>query len=515
MATQSEDKKRCSFGDESQEKLAIGMAKGAEVVGSSLGPGGSNTLIERKFRTPQIINDGFTTINNFILEDELENLGVTSLVDAAQKASEHVGDGTSTTIVLTEAIYREGRKLVGGGLSLGKTPLEIQQVIKEEKNFVLKELKELSTEIKEKEDIYKVAIAAYANEEMADIVSDMIYEVGENGIVIVEEGWGRETETELTEGFTFAGKLAHAIFSNAPDAGIKLERVPILVTDFDFSNLNDLIGIVTEVSQKGEEGLIIIANRYERAAIEQTIKSNIFNVQNKINFKVHLIKTPSFTTDEFEEFAVFLGARCISKERKDKIVEVDYKDLGTASVFQISQIGDGLVIGGGGEQEAIDEKIEWLKEKLKAEKVKLIKARLEHRIAALNASIGIIKVASPSEGETEYIRLKTRNAVKSCQAAMVEGVVAGGGQALKEISEKLPEGILKEALKVPYDMIQRNAGGIEVKDVYDATKVIRTAVEQACSQAYLLINTRTLIALLSQKDFYDSAKMVVEKIKDK
>lgn len=514
---QNTDRKLYKFEEEAHQKLSEGLKKGADIVASTLGACGKNILIERKFRTPIVVDDGYTAINSLILEDELENLGVSSLVDAANKASEYAGDGTSTTIVLTRAIYEAGRKLVGGGLSLGKTPLEIKNAILSAKEEVVKHLQEISTKIETKEDIKKVAYSAYADEKMAEIVADLTQKVGDNGILIVEEGWGRETETELLTGMRFPGKLAHGFFANNPGGGLNLEGMPILVSDFDFVNLNDLFAIVQDVSKNGEQGLIIVANKYERQAMEQVIRSNTFNIQNRNSFKVYLVKTPSFTPGEFEDLAIYVGARYFSKEKGDKIIECQLNELGRASNFKVDIAGDGIAIGGNGLKFDIDNRIMELKIKLADEKVKMLKGRVEQRIASLASAIGIIKVASPSEGETENIRLKTKNAVKSAQAAMKEGVVMGGGLALKEISDKLKEGnILKEAIKAPYEIIQRNAGGkLEIGDIYDAVKVIRTAVEQACSQAWLLINTSTIIAFRQEPDRGDASKIIADKLGDK
>ncbi len=516
MATQKEDRKLWLFGEEAQNKIGEGLRRGVEVVESTLGPCGSNVLIERKFRTPISVDDGITALQNLILDDELENIGITSLIDAANKISEHAGDGTSTTVILTEAIYKAGRKLVGDGvLALGKTPLEIKNLIFSARDLVLEKLKEISKKIKDKSEFKSVAMAAYADDKMAEIVSDLIDKVGENGTIIVEEAWGRETEVELMTGMRFAGKLAHGFFANTPEEGLNLEGFPIILTDFDFLNLNDLAPLVQDVSKAGEQGLIIIANKYERPAIEQVIRSNVFNSQNRNPFRAYLVKTPSFTPGEYEDLATFIGARYFSKEKGDRIAECIVGELGRASIFKINKIGEGIAIGGAGRKEDVDKRIEELKLKLADEKVKLIKNRMIQRIAALASAIGIIKVGSPSDGETEHIRLKTKNAVKSTQAAREEGVVKGGGIALKEISESLPEdNILKEALKAPYEVIQRNAGGkLEIpEELYDAVKVIRTAIEQACSTAWLLINTKTIIAFKSERQQDDAAKILAEGI---
>ena len=518
MSTQSGDRKLFAFEQEAHAKLSEGLKKGAEVVASTLGPTGKNVLIERKFRTPIAVDDGYTAINQLILEDELENLGVSSLVDAANKASEYAGDGTSTTIVLAEAIYRAGRKLVGDNmLSLGKTSLEIKNAILEAKDEVIKKLAKKAKKIETKEDIKNVAYAAYADKKMAETIADLMDKTGENGIIIVEEGWGRETEIELLTGMRFAGKLAHGFFANTSEGGLNLNGFPILVSDFDFVNLNDIFALVQETAKTGEPGLVVVANRYERLAIEQVIKSNVFNTQNRNPYKVYLVKTPSFTPGEFEDLAIYLGTRYFSKERGDKVLDARLEDLGRASGFKISVSGEGIAIGGNGKKENVDKRIEELKQKLAEEKVKMLKGRVEQRIASLASAIGTIKVASPSEGETENIRLKTRNAVRSSQAAVKEGVVQGGGLALKEISDELSEdNILKEPLKAPYEIIKRNSGKEpELADVYDAVKIVRTAVEQACSQAWMLINTSTIIAFQTDRNFNDAAKMVVEKLSGK
>lgn len=512
MATSQADRKLYKFGDEAQEKLARGIKIGADCVSDSLGPAGKNALLERKFRTPITIDDGYTLINNLILDDELENLGVSSLVDVANKASEYAGDGTSTSVVLTRAIYEAGRKLVGV-MGFGKTPFEIKGELQEAKKLVLDKLQEKSKPIKTKEEIRSVAMAAYNDEEMAEVVSDMMDKVGDNGVILVEEAWGRETETELQTGMRFAGRLAHGFFSNTPEEGLSLEGVPILLTDFDFVNLNDLLPIVKDISQAGEQGLIVIANKYEKTAIEQIIRVNVFNTQNRSPFKIYLVRTPSFAPRKYKDLATFIAAKYFSKEKSESILDCKVEDLGRAGNFKISKAGDGLAIGGGGKKEDVDKRILELKLLHADEKVKMLKNVFEQDIAALASSIGIIKVGSPSDGETEHIRLKTRNVVKSCQAAKAEGAVRGGGLALKEISDELPAGnILKEALKAPYEAIQRNAGGkLEIpEDLFDATKVIRTAVEQACSQALMLINTGTIISFRTEPDRGDAAEVIAK-----
>lgn len=430
---------------------------------------------------------------------------------------------TSTTIVLTRAIYEAGRKLVGV-MGFGMTPFEIKRELNESKKIVLEKLKGKSKPIKTKEEIKGVAMAAFDDEDIAEVVADMTEKVGQNGIILVEEGWGRETETEIIAGMRFAGKLPHPLFANTVEEGLNLERLPILVTDFDFVNLNEVIALFKEVNQQAEinqseeQGIIVVANKFEKIAISQVIQTNMFNAQNRIPFRIWLIKTPSFTPGEFDDFATFVGARYFSKEKGDKILEAHVEDLGKAETLKITKEGDGIVMGGQGKKESVDKRIEDLKAQLRDQKVKMIKGRLEQRIGSLASAVGIIKVASPSEGETEHIRLKTKNAVKSCQSAVAEGAVRGGGLALKEIGEELPEGnILKNALKAPYEAIQRNAGRkLDIPEgLYDSLKVIRTAFEQACSQAYLLINTGTVIAFLSEGSYIDAAKIIASKESDK
>ena len=419
---------------------------------------------------------------------------------------------TSTTIVLTRAIYEAGMKL-RGLMGFGKTSFEIKKEIQEAKRVVLELLQKKSKPIKTKEEIKSVAIAAYDDEPMAEIVADMIEKVGENGVILIEEAWGRETETELQTGMKFPAKLAHGFFANTPEEGLSLEGFPILVTDFDFLNINDIQNIAQDVSRADERGLIVIANKYERIGIEQTIKINLTNIQNRSAFKIYLVRTPSFSSRKYEDLAVFLGARYFSKEKGENVIECKMEELGRASMFKVSKIGEGIAIGGAGKKEDVNRRLLELKMLHADEKVKMLKNAFEQDIAALASSIGIIKVGSPSDGETEHIRLKTKNAVRSCQAAIKEGVVRGGGLTLKEISDTLDEGnILKEALKTPYDTIQRNAGGkLEIpENLYDALKVVRTAIEQSCSQALMLINTNVIIAFRTERGQDEAAEIIAE-----
>lgn len=513
MAVNKGDRKVYAFGEDAQEKIASGIKKGADAVATTLGVGASNVLIERKHQTPIVVDDGYTLINNLILDDDLENLAIASLVDAANKASKHAGDGTSTTIVLTRAIYEAGRKFAGASLTGSKSPYQIKKEIMEAKDLIIAELNKNAKKIETQEDIRKVAYAAYSDDAIADVVAEMVFKVGENGIVIVEEGWGRETETELITGMRFAGKLAHNFLSNTIEEGLSLDNASVLVTDFDFVNLNDATALIQDAVKDNQENLVIVANKFERTAIDQVIYTNRVNAQNRSPFRIWLLRTPSFTPSDFEDMAIYLGARYISKEQGDKIIDASLGDLGRASSLKLSKNGDGVILGGAGTKEAVDARIEDLKKKYEDQKVEMVKNRIGQQIASLASAIGIIKVASPSDGETEHIRLKTKNAVKSAQAAIAEGVIEGGGMALKQIAESLSDNILTDAIKVPYEVIKRNAGvELNTSNIYDAVKIIRTALEQACSQAWLLINTKTAIAFRTERDEYDGLEKTAEAI---
>lgn len=528
--TNAGDRKVWVHGEEAITKLSEGLRKATEVVSSTLGPAGRNVMIERKNRTPEVVDDGITALNQLILQDELENLAANSLVDAARHASETAGDGTSTTVVLTQAIFEACRGFLSWNkFVLGKkTPLEVQREIKEAEKAVIAELGKQAKTIKTKADIRNVALTAYANEDMAVVVSEVVSQVGENGVVIVEDGWGRETEHEVVSGMRFAAKFPAKHFANTPEEDMQVEDLPILVTDFNFHNaqaIAALLPLYQEVVKSGAKGLVVVANKFERPALEQVVSINIGNLKNGTGFAFYLINAPSFTPGEFEDLACFLGARYYSKENGDKpegcrMTEemsignektVLIQTLGKAEKLRITKVGDGIAIGGNGVKEAIDSRIAELKIQLADQKVKMMKGRIEQRIASLASAVGIIKVASPSDAETEHIRLKTRNAVKSAQSAVAEGVVKGGGVALKEIAESLPENILTEALKAPNKLILENAGGdLDMEGVFDAVKVVRTALEQACSQAWLLLTTGTLIAFRNEPSGMDAAKLIAD-----
>ena len=279
-----------------------------------------------------------------------------------------------------------------------------------------------------------------------------------------------------------------------------------------FVNLNDLMALVQDIVAAKESGLVIVANKYERTAIDQIIQTNIKNTQNRIPFLIWLIRTPSFTPGEFEDFAVYTGSKYFSKERGDKLIECHKEDLGRTNALLISRHGEGAAFGGAGTEEAKKARIAELKQKRDDEPMKMMKDRLNFRISAISAAMGIIKVGTPSDGETEHVRLKVRNVVKSVQAAMSGGVVKGGGLALKQVAERLPDNMLSAALQIPYIKIQENAGGkLEIgKDVFDAFEVVKVILEQACSTAWLLINSFAIIEHRSEADRKDAAEIIAK-----
>lgn len=526
MATLSPDRKVITIGEEAHKKISKGINFAADVVCATLGPAGRNTLIERKHRSPQITNDGLTTANTICLDDELENLGVSAVIDAAKHTSDIAGDGTTTTTALVRAIYNAGRKLIGDTpnavsvlIAGNKSPMQIRAQIHEEKEKALALLKKLAKKVKTPEELEAVAFAAVENREYAKIIADTVSKVGEYGHVIVEENWGSKIETDIFEGMRFAARLADERFYNTPERDGSYENVPIFLTDEKLNDLAPLMPLFQQIAGQGKyPSLLIVATKFEQWARDAAVAVNVGNARNGNAFRLWLVAAPSWSQEEFEDAGIFLGAKYFSKGKGDKVETATLADLGHADKFVVTRAGEGTVLGGAGSKENIKGRVEWIKKELESEVVEMMKARLKFRIGALASAVGIIKVASPTDGETEYIRMKFKNGVKSTQAAMEEGIVRGGGLALKEIAEKMPEGsILREALQDPYNQIQKNAGGtLKIPyDVFDAAKVERVAIEEACSTAGMLVTMNMCVGFKNELPLKEQAEILATAILSK
>ncbi len=492
-------KKIIRDGEEAREKFLAGVNKVGAYVASTMGPHGRNWIIQEKYKAPQIHNDGIEVARHIFLEDETEDLAAQTLVDIAMNTNDVVGDGTSTAIVIADALITRGYK--DASLSEEISPVSISNEINETRPIVLEKLSKLAKKLK-KDDLYKVVSTSLRDWTLGKKIAEMLEEVGVDGRVAVEENWEtrRETEFLMVKGMKFLGKSVSPYFSTEKNGKEALWKdALVLITNEKIESQTSLTKIIEEMKVKGKRSLVIINGHsegtacYSQKLIANLIKARLNSAalaQKGIEMiNILPIEAPSLTSEQLKDVAVYLNARFIDKNASRLVSDATLADLGQAK--EVVAVSDGVIHLTGGKGNT-DKRIEELKEQLKIEKDVMFEAKLKDRIASLSASQGQIKVGAPTEAEQTYTKEKIIDAVNSGKAAMQEGIIQGGGIPLRDIAEELgKEHILYEALRAPYDTIQRNAGKtFKVKpNILDAYKVTRLALENALSASAQLIST--------------------------
>lgn len=495
------DSKIVSFGSEAREKLLKGVNIIGDAVGETIGPFGRNVVIERKWRWPEVTNDGITVANQIICADPTENLGAKLVIQASQETNDEVGDGTSSTVVLTQALVKEAFKRMNMGiLSSNSHAVSIKNEILSLRDKAIEALKKLAKAAKTKADLYKIAFASIENEEHAKTVSEIVHKVGQQGFVYVEEGFGHSVETEIVEGMNFPGGYIAPFMANNEKKQAIHENIKILITNIEVNDPALLKGVLDDMTMmRNQDGnrvrLVVFAPKFGKDVASSIFYTQQHTAQNGIQFQVLAVKYPSLTDDQVEDVAYYTGARFIDYNKQHKLEDVRINDLGLAKKV-IATNDDCYILGGNGDKKLLADRVEKLKKHLEIEVVDVMKKKIERRIASLSTGIGIIRVGAKSDPERLYLKRKYDDAVSATKAALEEGYVKGGGLALKEISEQFKGTILEEPLQAPYKKIQENAGGkLEIPDdIIDPTKVVRVSLEKACSVAAQIITTGVTIA---------------------
>lgn len=484
------------FGKEAREALLVGVNTVADAVKITLGPAGRNAIFGRKFRTPVVSNDGVEVANQVILKGEIENLGAQALIEAAQRTNDVAGDGTTTSIVLAQAIIEEGFKRLDSGKAMqgnSEDAMSIFREINSSKEKVIEELRKIAAPAETREDLIKVATVSVENPEYGEMIGGMIHDLGKDGFVYVEEGFLPQVESEVSKGFKFHGSyLAPFMATNDRKQAI-YEQVHVLVTNEEIVNPQEMTGIVMELIKNEPmiNKLVIISPRFGKDTAPAFFATA---TQGKPPFQVLAVKIPSLTDSQMEDIACFVGGKFFDQNKDQHIKDAEIEGLGKVEKVIVDQ-DDTVMMGGAGSDVLIKARVQKIKEELDMEVIEVQKNILKRRISSLTGGIGVIRVGAKTEQERGYWKRKFDDAVPATKAALEEGVVKGGGLALKEIAEKLEPSILTEALKAPYNQIRKNAGrDLEIgDDVIDPVKVTRTALENACSIAGVLITTEVAI----------------------
>lgn len=462
-------------GNEAREKVLSGAKFLAESVSQTLGPYGLNGLLEKGLR---ITNDGISIAREIQLEDETEELGMRKLREAAVKANEQAGDGSSTTITLAGAILDEASKKLGNGQTVGALgTAEFIRKIHAEKEEIFAKLKEQATPITSEEELINSARVAVEDDGLGEMIGKMQWELGADGRIIAEETAETTTYIEKIKGIRFDNGLGMTqVINNQERQSLEMKDVPVIMTTNVVHGFKPLLHIAEHLVTNGESRLVVIG----RAFGDQFIKDVQANIQK--GFVIIPVNAPYVDQREvMKDLQAVLGGRFIDSE-DGPVDSIQISDLGFATTITAKRY-DAIIAGRG---DGVEKRLEELKAQLKGSVSDFEKKNIEARIAQLENGFALCKVGAMSDTERKRVFDKVEDAVNATRAALQEGTVKGAGLAFKEISESLPDGyILKKPLLAIHNSVFRNAPkDFVVEDwVRDPVKVLRLALEQAVSVA--------------------------------
>lgn len=498
---------------DAKSSLKIGIDKVADAVKITLGPLGRNVALESSFGLPTITNDGVSIAKFIELEDAVENMGAEIVKDVASKTNDIAGDGTTTSIILTQALVSEGLKHT----SVGIDAIQLRREMESASLKVVAGLKEMAKPITTKNEIKQVASISAESEELGQLIANAFELVGNKGIVKVEESQLDRTEIDHTDGTEFdRGFTSPNFITNREKQEVEILNPYILITDKKISNLNEISVLLEQIIDSGKKEIVIIADDFEQEVINQLVINKLGGY-----LKCAAIKAPGFGDDRkplLEDLASIVGATIISDETGIGFSGLNH--LGKATQVIVRKDST-LIIGGAGK---IDLRVKELTKQKNETDSKYEKAKFDSRIAKLSGSIAVIRVGASTETSMRYLRDKLEDAVNATKSAIEEGIVIGGGSALVKVSfadETLGADIVRKALEAPLRQIAKNAGlddgvilnivkkggknsgydfkrNVEIKDmikfgIIDPVKVTRTALENSVSAAATLLTTELAI----------------------
>ena len=527
--------KQIIYGNEAREALKRGVDKVANAVKITIGPKGRNVILDKGYGAPMITNDGVSIAKEISLSDKIENMGAEIVKDVANKTNDKAGDGTTTAVVLTQAIVEEGFKKT----ALGANAMGVRIGIEHATRDVVAALVAMAKPIKGKNEIVQVATISAESKEFGEIIADAIDKVGKDGVVTVEESQSFGVESEIVEGMKFdKGYVSPYMITNGERMEAEYNDALILITDKKISAIKDILSVLEKVAATGKKELVLICEDLDGEALTTLVVNKI-----RGSFNTLAVKSPGYgdrKKEMLEDIAVMTGGKVITDDLGVKIENVTVEMLGKARRV-ISTKDETTLVGGKGKKSAIDARIASLKAQVSKTESSFDKEKLQERLGKLSGGVAVIKVGAATESEMKYKKLKIEDAVEATKAAIEEGIVAGGGTALirammkvsakgvvcpsEDIKDEFFAGVnvLLSSLEVPLRQIASNSGkgdgsvivhqvksgkdneGYDankdkiVKDmlvagIIDPVKVTRTSLEHAASAAAILLTTEVAIA---------------------
>ena len=524
--------KMIQFEEEARRAMQSGVDKLANTVKVTLGPKGRNVILDKKFGSPLITNDGVSIAREIELEDPYENMGAQLVKEVATKTNDVAGDGTTTATLLAQAIIREGLKNV----TAGANPILIRNGIRKAVDVAVEEIKNISKPVSGKEDIARVAAISAADEEIGTLISDAMEKVGNEGVITVEESKSMGTELDVVEGMQFdRGYVSPYMATDTEKMEALLDNPLILITDKKISNIQEILPILEQIVQNGKK-LLIIAEDVEGEAMATLVVNKL-----RGTFNCVAVKAPGFgdrRKEMLQDIAILTGGEVISEELGRDLKEVTLDMLGQAESVKVTKENT-TIVNGKGEKSLIQERIGQIKAQIEETSSEFDKEKLQERLAKLSGGVAVIKVGAATETELKERKLRIEDALAATKAAVEEGIVPGGGTAYVNVINKVAEltsevtdtqvgiNIIVKALEEPMRQIAINAGlegsviiekvkyseaGIgydALNDKYvnmlqtgivDPTKVTRSALQNAASVASTFLTTEAAVADIPQKE---------------
>jgi chaperonin GroEL len=525
--------KEVRFSEDARSRILKGVNTLANAVKVTLGPKGRNVVLEKSFGAPTITKDGVSVAKEIELADKYENIGAQIVKEAASKASDNAGDGTTTATVLAQAFIQEGLKAVAAGVN----PMDLKRGIDKAVVSVVDELKKLSKPTADDKAIAQVGtISANSDAAIGDIIATAMKKVGKEGVITVEEGSGLDNELDVVEGMQFdRGYLSPYFINNQQSQQVELDDPYILIHDKKVSNVRELLPVLEAVAKAGKP-LLIVAEEVEGEALATLVVNTIRGI-----VKVAAVKAPGFGDRRkaiLEDIAILTNGQVISEEVGLQLEKATITDLGRAKRVVITKENT-TIIDGAGEAERIQSRIKQIKAQIEETSSDYDREKLQERVAKLAGGVAVIKVGAATEVEMKEKKARVEDALHATRAAVEEGVVPGGGvaliRALKAIEglkgdnedQNLGIAITRRALEAPLRAIVANAGEEpsvivnRVKEgsgnfgynaatgefgdmiefgILDPTKVTRSALQYSSSVAGLAITTEAIVAELPKKE---------------
>ena len=521
------------YGEEARKSLQAGIDKLANTVKITLGPKGRNVVLDKKFGSPLITNDGVTIAKEIELEDAFENMGAQLVKEVATKTNDAAGDGTTTATLLAQALIREGMK----NIAAGANPMIVKKGMAKAVNTAVEAIKANSKAVAGSAEIANVAAISAADEDVGKLIADAMEKVTADGVITIEESKTAETYSEVVEGMQFdRGYITPYMVTDTDKMEAVIDDAYILITDKKISSIQEILPLLEQIVQSGKK-LVIIAEDIEGEALSTLIVNKL-----RGTFTCVAVKAPGFgdrRKEMLQDIAILTGGQVISEEVGLELKDTEVAQLGRAKQVKVTKENT-IIVDGAGDKKSIKDRIGQIKTQIESTTSDFDKEKLQERLAKLSGGVAVIKVGAATEIEMKEKKLRIEDALAATKAAVEEGIVAGGGtafvNAMPAVSkltsslsgdEKTGAAIVLKALEEPVRQIAANAGleGSVILDkiirsrkvgygfdayneefgdmipagIVDPTKVTRSALQNAASVAAMVLTTESLVADIKEE----------------